>query len=76
VGSRRVQELPAPILTDEELIGEYGRTFVSAGAQQPHNGYKPRSDDVTIRRNSAVMGELVRRGYKSDVPVWSKPGGS
>ena len=76
MGSRSVQELPAPILTDEELIGEYGRTFMLAGAQRPHNGYKQRSVDVTIRRNSAVMGELVRRGYKSDVPVWSKPGGS
>jgi hypothetical protein len=63
-------------LTDEELIGEYDRTFVSAGAQRPHNGSAPRLDEVTIRRNSAVMGELLRRGYRSDAPVWLKPGGS
>ena len=73
MGSRSVQELPVPILTDEELIGEYGRTFSMAGAQRPHGGSATRPDDVTIRRNSAVMGELVRRGYESDVPVWSRP---
>jgi hypothetical protein len=76
MGSRSVQELPVPILTDDELIGEYGRTFVRAGAQRPHNGFAPRSDDVTIRRNSAVMGELLRRGYTSDVPVWLKTAAS
>jgi hypothetical protein len=76
MGSRSVHELPVPILTDDELIGEYGRTFVTAGAQRPHNGFAPRSDDVTIRRNSAVMGELLRRGYTSDVPVWSKTAAS
>ena len=76
MGSRSVQELPVPILTDEELIGEYDRTFMTAGAQRPHNGFTPPSDDVTIRRNSAVMGELLRRGYKSDTPVWQKPDGS
>ncbi len=76
MGSRSVQELPAPILTDEELIGEYDRTFKSGDAQRPHNGSAPRFDEVAIRRNSAVMGELLRRGYTSDVPVWMKPGGS
>ena len=75
MGSRSVQELPAPILTDEELIGEYDRTF-SPGAQGPVNGSSPRFDEVAIRRNSAVMGELLRRGYTSDVPVWMKSGRS
>jgi len=76
MGSRSVQELPAPILTDEELIGEYDRTFAPTGARGPTNGTAPRSDAVTIRRNSAVMGELLRRGYTSDAPVWLKPGGA
>lgn len=76
MGSRSVQELPAPILTDEELIGEYDRTFATTGAQTPANGTAPRSDAVTIRRNSAVMGELLRRGYTSDAPVWLKSGGA
>jgi len=75
MGSRSVQELPAPILTDEELIGEYDRTF-SPGDQGPASGSAPRFDELTIRRNSAVMGELLRRGYESEVPVWMKPGGS
>lgn len=72
MGSRSVHDLPVPILTDEELIGEYGRTFPSAGARRPPNGFASRPDDVTIRRNSAVMGELLRRGYKSNAPVWLK----
>lgn len=72
MGSRSVQELPAPILTDEELIGEYDRTFMPGGVQRPHNGSAPRFDEVAIRRNSAVMGELLRRGYTSDAPVWMK----
>lgn len=76
MGSRSVHELPVPILTDDELIGEYDRTFMTARAQGPHNGFASRPNDVTIRRNSAVMGELLRRGYRSDAPVWSKPGGS
>ncbi len=76
MGSRSVQELPAPILTDEELIGEYGRTFATASARGPANGTAPRSDEVTIRRNSTVMGELLRRGYTSDIPVWKKANGS
>jgi len=76
MGSRSVQELPAPILTDEELIGEYDRTFAPAGTRGPANGATPRSDDVAIRRNSAVMGELLRRGFTSDAPVWLKPGGA
>lgn len=73
MGSRSVQELPVPVLTNEELVGEYDRTFLPAGAQRPHSGFRARSEDVTIRRNSAVMGELLRRGYRSDAPVWWKP---
>lgn len=74
MGARSVQELPVPILTDEELIGEYGRTFAPAGGQRPTNGPAPHSRDVTIRRNSAVMGELLRRGFTSDAPTWLKSG--
>lgn len=74
MGSRSVQELPVPILTDEELIGEYDRTFMTASTQRSHHGFAPPPDDMTIRRNSAVMGELLRRGYKSDAPVWLKTG--
>ena len=75
MGSRSVQELPAPILTDEELIGEYDRTFQVASGRAPVNGSVGRFAEVTIRRNSAVMGELLRRGYTSDLPVWMKPAG-
>lgn len=72
MASRSVQELPVRILTDDELIGEYDRTFRSAGIPQSHNGYPARWDDAAMRRNSAIMGELLRRGYQSDAPVWKK----
>jgi len=72
MGSRSVEELPVPILTDDELIGEYSRTFQTAGSSRPDNGHAPRLDEVTIRRNAAAMGELLRRGYQSAVPVWLK----
>lgn len=71
--TRSVQELPVRILTDDELIGEFDRTFRSAGTPQSHNGYPARWDDAAMRRNSAIMGELLRRGYQSDTPVWMKP---
>jgi hypothetical protein len=73
MGSRSVEELPVPILTDDELIGEYDRTFRTAGVSSPQNVYAPQFDDVTIRRNAAAMGELLRRGYQSAAPVWMKP---
>ncbi len=71
MGSRSVKELPVPILTDDELIDEYARTF-QAAKPQSDNGSSRRPDEVTIRRNAAAMGELLRRGYRSAVPVWMK----
>ena len=41
MGARSVQELPVRILTDDELISEYDRTFESAVTPQSHNGYRP-----------------------------------
>ena len=73
MGSRSVQELPVRILTDDELIDEYDRTFRAAITPQSDNGYPARRDDAAMRRNSAAMGELLRRGYRSDAPMWLKP---
>ncbi len=56
MGARSVQELPVRILTDDELISEYGRTFESAVTPQSHNGYPGRWDAGAMRRNSAAMG--------------------
>ena len=72
MGSRRVEELPVRILTDEELLGEYGRTFNAVGAAAAGADPRGRDDERAIRRNSAVFGELVRRGYRSKPPVWTK----
>jgi len=72
MGSRSVQELPVRILTDDELIDEYDRTFRTAITPRSHNGYPARWDDAAMRRNSAAMGELLRRGYHSDAPRWMK----
>jgi len=72
MGSRSVEELPVPILTDDELIGEYSRTFQTAGGMRADDGPSRRLDELTIRRNAAAMGELLRRGYQSAVPVWMK----
>jgi len=73
MGARSVQELPVRILTDEELISEYDRTFESALKPQARNGYPARWDAGAMRRNSAAMGELLRRGYRSAAPEWMKP---
>ena len=73
MGSRSVQELPVRLLTDDELIDEYDRTFRTAITPRSHNGYPVRWDDTAMRRNSAAMGELLRRGYRSDAPMWLKP---
>jgi len=72
--SRSVEELPVPILTDDELIEEYSRTFPTVEGEQPSAGFARRLDEATIRRNAAAMGELLRRGYRSTVPEWAKPG--
>lgn len=73
MGARSIQELPVRILTDDELISEYDRTFESAVTPQSHNGYPARWDDGAMRRNSAAMGELLRRGYRCTAPQWRKP---
>ena len=72
MGSRSVQELPVRILTDAELIDEYDRTFHTAINPKSSNGYPARWDDAAMRRNSAAMGELLRRGYRSNAPRWMK----
>jgi hypothetical protein len=72
MGARSVQELPVRILTDDELISEYDRTFESAVTPTSQNGYPARWDDGAMRRNAAAMGELLRRGYRSAVPQWKK----
>jgi hypothetical protein len=72
MGSRSVQELPVRILTDDELIDEYDRTFHSAVTPEAGNGHPTRWDDAAMRRNSAAMGELLRRGYRSNAPRWLK----
>jgi len=74
MSSRSVKELPVPILTDDELIEEYSRTFPTVEEGQPAGGFARRLDEATIRRNAAAMGELLRRGYRSTVPEWAKPG--
>ena len=73
MGSRSVEELPVPILTDDELIEEYIRTFRLAGGELPADALSRRFDEATIRRNAAAMGELLRRGYRSAVPEWMRP---
>lgn len=72
-GSRSVQDLPVRILTDDELIGEYDRTFTMAGGPHSTGGLSLSGDERTMRRNAAAMGELLRRGYTSSAPVWAKP---
>lgn len=70
MGDRSVHELPVRILTDEELINEYDRTFLMVVAPQSNNGDRPRLDEVCVRRNAAALGELVLRGYRATAPVW------
>jgi len=65
---RAVQDLPVPILTDEELLAEYDRTFHMVCAS-PSRGFSP-VNETMLARNAAAMGELVRRGYQSMVPRW------
>lgn len=64
MSQRATHELPVLILTDEELLNEYGRTFSCADA----NG----QGDALVRRNAATMRELLRRGFRSDPPSWAR----
>ena len=72
MGTRCVQELPVRILTDEELLTEFERTFTGAVATSSANGNSALADGRTIRRNGAAMEELLRRGYRSETPLWLK----
>jgi hypothetical protein len=76
MGARSVEELPVAILTDDELISEYDRTFESAVTPEARTGYPAGWDDGAVRRNAAAMRELLRRGYRSvATPKWMKPAG-
>ncbi len=69
---RAVQELPVPILTDEELLAEFDRTFCGACTDDPPNGSAASSFDPLLRRNAATMRELLRRGFRSRPPLWAR----
>ena len=72
MNSRAIHELPVPILTDEELLKEYDHTFSAAlEVNSPQNASMTHADSV-LRRNSATMGELLRRGYRSAGPRWHR----
>lgn len=64
MSQRAIHELPVLILTDEELLNEYGRTFSCANG----NGL----GDALVRRNAATMRELLRRGFESEPPRWTR----
>ncbi len=68
--TRAVQDLPVPILTDEELLAEYDRTFCWACTDDQPNGAGTITVDPLVRRNAATMGELLRRGFRSQPPRW------
>ena len=68
MAQRATHELPVLILTDQELIEEYGRTFTCADSNA--NG------DALVRRNAATMRELLRRGFQSEPPHWRRIAGS
>ena len=70
---RAVHDLPVPILTDEELISEYDYTFKSAFNDTSHNHAASHEVTSVLRRNSATMAELQRRGYRSTSPRWRRP---
>ncbi|MEN8113925.1 MAG: hypothetical protein ABFS21_06010 [Actinomycetota bacterium] len=72
MGTRSVQELPVRILTDEELLGEFDRTFTTAVSPPSNNGNGNQANGRAVRRNAAAMEELLRRGYRSKTPNWSK----
>jgi hypothetical protein len=67
---REVHELPVPILTDEELLAEYTHTFSMVLADEEADSTLAVDVDSILRRNSAAMGELLRRGYRSAGLQW------
>ena len=72
MSARAVHELPVPILTDDELLAEYAHTFTAVLATNPDEGTTSTDVDSVLRRNSATMGELLRRGYRSAGPRWHR----
>lgn len=69
---RAVHDLPVPILTDEELISEYDYTFKSAFNDTPEDNAPSHEVTSVLRRNSATMAELQRRGFRSTSPRWRR----
>jgi|GEM_PF-2544734 len=69
---RAVHDLPVPILTDEELISEYDYTFNSAFTDTSEDRAGSHEITSVLRRNSATMAELQRRGYRSTSPRWRR----
>jgi len=72
MNSRAIHELPVPILTDDELLQEYDHTFIEALAVNSVEDVLTTNADSVLRRNSATMGELLRRGYRSSGPRWHR----
>jgi hypothetical protein len=73
MSDREVHELPVPILTDDELLAEYAHTFDTVLADNLPESTLPADIDSVLRRNSAAMGELLRRGYRSTGLRWHRP---
>lgn len=73
MSDREVHELPVPILTDDELLAEYAHTFDRVLANNLPESDLPADIDSDLRRNSAAMGELLRRGYRSASLHWHRP---
>jgi hypothetical protein len=73
MNKRAIHELPVPILTDDELLQEYDHTFRSALALTSADDVATINTEPALRRNSATMGELLRRGYRSPGPRWHRP---
>jgi hypothetical protein len=67
---RAIHELPVPILTDDELLAEYAHTFSAVLGDGPEPSASSNDVETVLRRNSATMGELLRRGYRSAEPRW------
>jgi hypothetical protein len=70
MSARAVHDLPVPILTDDELLAEYAHTFSAVLADEPEENTQTTDVDSVLRRNSATMGELLRRGYRSAGLRW------
>jgi hypothetical protein len=70
---RATHDLPVPILTDEELLCEYDYTFNSAFSDGTNDRTSSHEVTSVLRRNSATMAELQRRGYRSASPRWERP---